>query len=390
MTMAGDAGKRLHIGLVVPGFSASESDWCIPALLTLVRRLAQEHDVTIYTLRYPHAARHYEVAGARVCAFGGGTARGRQRAGLLWRAVKTIVADAAQKPFSLLHALWADEPGFVSILAGHRLGVPVVVSLMGGELARLPDIGYGVQLSPVGRLLTMVSLRTADMVSAGSQQYLERAGRWAPAKRTRQLPLGVDLAMFNPQPTQAEPPLRIVHAGSLTAVKDQETLLTAFAMTAARLEPEEVALHIAGAGPLLPALETRAAALDIADRVTWRGDVPHEDMPPFYGSGHLFVLSSRHESQSVALLEAAACGLPAVGTAVGLLPQLLPAAQLAPVGDAQRLAQCMADLLQDKVRRRNESRRMKQVVHTQYGLEACVQRLQSVYEEVRARGRTFT
>jgi glycosyltransferase involved in cell wall biosynthesis len=61
----------------------------------------------------------------------------------------------------------------------------------------------------------------------------------------------------------------------------------------------------------------------------------------------LFVLSSRYESQSLAALEAAACGCPVVGTAVGLLPELLGPQQLAPAGDAPALAAAMLRLLRD-------------------------------------------
>lgn len=388
LKMAGGAGERLHIGLVVPGFSANERDWCIPALLTLVRRLVEDHDVTVYALRYPDVACRYTVGGARVCSFGWGAAGGRKRLGLLWRAVNTITADAAQKPFSLLHGLWADEPGFISVLAGRRLGIPAIVSLMGGELVRLPEIGYGVQLSYVGRLMTLLSLRLADMVSAGSQQLLERAGPWTSARRVRQLPLGVDLTMFTPGPSTPAPPYRIVHAGSLTAVKDQDTLLTAFAGAAALLAPEKATLQVAGDGPLHTELEARARALGVGDLVQWLGEVPHEEMPAFYRRGHLFVLSSRHESQSVALLEAGACGLPAVGTAVGLLPQVLAATQLAPAGDAYRLGHCMANLLQDREGRQREARRMAQLVRGKYGLETCVEGLLQTYEETLVRRRS--
>jgi glycosyltransferase involved in cell wall biosynthesis len=79
------------------------------------------------------------------------------------------------------------------------------------------------------------------------------------------------------------------------------------------------------------------------------------------------------------LLEAASCGLPAVGTAVGLLPQLLPAAQLAPAGDARKLAQSLVYLLSDEEQRRGEARRLQGIVRNHYCLEACVKRLEGVY-----------
>jgi glycosyltransferase involved in cell wall biosynthesis len=105
-------------------------------------------------------------------------------------------------------------------------------------------------------------------------------------------------------------------------------------------------------------------------------------MPSFYRHGHLFVLSSLYESQNMALLEAASCGLPAVGTAVGLLPQLLPAAQLAPTGDAHMLARCLIHLLGDEERRLGEARRLQEVVRNRYCLETRVKRLEEIYQAI--------
>ena len=56
----------MKIGLVVPGFSADEQDWCIPALLDYVRVLAQQAEVHVFTLRWPERGGTYSVYGATV------------------------------------------------------------------------------------------------------------------------------------------------------------------------------------------------------------------------------------------------------------------------------------------------------------------------------------
>lgn len=374
--------QRRHIGIVTPGFSANDDDWCIPALLNLVRRLTVQHDVTIYTLRYPHAARTYQVSGARVRSFGGAMAGGARRLPLLWRAVKAIMADTKRKPFSLLHGFWADEAGFVAGVASRGCGVPCLVSLMGGELVRLPRANYGVQLSRSGRFLVRVSLRLADLLTAGSQQLLDQAALYVAGKRLRRAPLGVDLSLFGPGASNGLPPLRIVHAASLAVVKDQETLLGAFARASRTLPGTALTLHIAGDGPLRGALGARATRLDIAKSVHFHGAISHERMPDFYRAGDLFVLSSLHESQSLALLEAAACGLPAVGTAVGLLPELLPETLLAEPGDEDRLARAMLRLLTNDKTRQDEGRRLLSLVRRRYALETTVPHLLDIYDEL--------
>jgi glycosyltransferase involved in cell wall biosynthesis len=111
-------------------------------------------------------------------------------------------------------------------------------------------------------------------------------------------------------------------------------------------------LHIVGDGPLRPALQQLAEQLAIADRINWHGDVAHHQLPEYYRAADLFLLSSRYESQSLVVLEAAACGLPSVGTAVGLLPELVPIVTSVPIGDAAALADATLALLHNQRKRK--------------------------------------
>lgn len=380
---ADDDLKRLKVALVTPGFSAGEDDWCIPALLHLVRELARRHDVTVYTLRYPHFRGTYRVHGATVQSFGGATAGGLRRFPLLLNAVRSIVHNGRRRPHSIVHGLWADEAGAVATLAARRQEVPALVSLMGGELVRMPDIDYGVQLSRSGRYLTRLSLRLADAVGTGSQQLLERAADSVPRCKLRRLPLGVDTTLFSPPDQRAGgPPYNILHVGSLAPVKDQATLLEAFAGVVSSPRAVEATLHVAGDGPLRPILEEQARSLEISERVQFHGEVSHERLPALCRRAHVFVLTSRYESQNLSVLEAAACGVPAVGTAVGIVRDLLPDELLAPVGNAAALTQKIVTLLEDDERRRAEGRRLCTLVRNEYSLEQTVPALGALYQEL--------
>ncbi|MBI4770992.1 MAG: glycosyltransferase, partial [Chloroflexi bacterium] len=77
-----------------------------------------------------------------------------------------------------------------------------------------------------------------------------------------------------------------------------------------------------GDGPLRTELQALATRLGVADRVHFAGAVPHERMCQAYHGADLFVQASWHEAQGMALLEGLACGLPALGTAVGCLPEV--------------------------------------------------------------------
>lgn len=375
----------MRVGLVVPGFSASEHDWCIPALRDLVRQLAGDAELHVFALRYPDRPAHYELFGAGVTALGGGEAQGRGSAGLWRRTASALAAEHRDRPFDVLHAFWAGEPGFVTALIGRALRIPTVVSLAGGELARLRDIGYGGLLRGAERMKTRLALRFARVVTAGSVLALASARPWLgsrPAWRVRRIPLGVDVAMFAPaQPCPDGGPARLLHVASLSRVKDQATLL--FAMALLRRRGYSFQLDVAGAGPLQGELRSLAERLDVHAMVRWRGEIVHDRLPCEYQRAQLFVLSSRHEAQSMVALEAAACGLPVVGTKVGVLPELAPsAARLAPVADATGLADRIAELLDDQPSRSRSGHAARELALAEYGLELCATRFRNLYIEV--------
>lgn len=375
----------MKIGLITPGFSAEESDWCIPALLDLVRELSSRHDVVVLTLRYPHQRRSYQVFGATVHALGGATAGGLHRLSLLTRGLAAIRQDHRRARFDVLHGLWADESGFLAVSAGRLLGVPAVVSVLGGELVAFPEIGYGGQLSRSNRWFAGQALSRAQAVTTGSELLREIAAPYAGRGLLAVRPLGVDTHLFCPaQPDEVSENVirlagkfKLLHVASLVPIKDQVTLLRSVALVAD--QHPEVHLHVLGDGPLRMGLETEVQALGLSEHVTFHGDVPHERLPDFYRAADLLVLSSRYESQSLVVLEASACGCPAAGTAVGILPELLQPDQLAPVGDSAALAAAIVHSLEQQQKRAEAGLAAYRLANTCYSLSETVLSFEALY-----------
>jgi glycosyltransferase involved in cell wall biosynthesis len=222
-------------------------------------------------------------------------------------------------------------------------------------------------------------------VTAGSLSLQRLAAPHVPAGRLVRLPLGVDTELFSPgPPLVAHEPLargavRLLCVGSLTPVKDHATLLRALVRIAERVP--DVHLHIVGDGPLRGEMARRGEALGVARRVSFHGGVPHDRLPDYYRAADVLVLSSRYESQAMVVLEAAACGCPVVGTAVGVLPEL-PGARAVPVGDVAALADVVVAAVSERGAVADDGRTSLDAARREFRLQRTVDELCSLYRQL--------
>ncbi len=340
----------MRLALVVPGgVDRSGTGRVIPVLLWLIERLARRHEVHVFPLAQEPEPSDYPLLGAAIHNLGLG--RSTVPGGALIRAGRRLLAGLRRHgPFDLLHAFWANSPGFLAAIATRRLRIPLVVSLGGGEPVAIPDISYGSQLLLRERLKIRFTLRTAARVTVATR-YMETLARPLSVE-PEVVPLGVDGSCFaEPLPSE-RPRFRLLHVASLNAVKDQATLLRALRRVVDGRP--EVHLDVVGEDTLNGAVQERASSLGLSPFVTFHGLIPYQSLLPFYRHADLLVLSSRHEAGPVVFLEAAACGVPTAGTAVGHVADLAPEAAVSvPVGDDVAFGKAIVDLLSDDARRRS-------------------------------------
>lgn len=213
-----------------------------------------------------------------------------------------------------------------------------------------------------------------------------------PPEKVRQIPNGIHLDRFVPADRNPELRARLGlpaeafvagTAGSLRAVKNHARLLEAIAKAAT--EGLDLHLLLVGDGEERSALETRAAAPDLAGRVTFAG---HQEEPaPFFRAMDLFALTSNSEQMPVALLEAMASSLPVVATGVGDVRAMLPPEQapfLVPSDRdaAESLASRIADLARLSDLRRELGAFNRKRAEDRYGFDAMCASYRDLYEAV--------
>jgi glycosyltransferase involved in cell wall biosynthesis len=128
-----------------------------------------------------------------------------------------------------------------------------------------------------------------------------------------------------------------------------------------------------------------AAELGLEAVVKFHGYKPVEEIVPFYHRAHVYVQTSLFENTPAAVLEAGAAGLPTVGTAVGLVVEMAPAAALAvPVRDPEALAQGVLALLANEQKRSSLGRAAQQFARN-HDVEWTAGRLEEIYAAVARR-----
>lgn len=145
-------------------------------------------------------------------------------------------------------------------------------------------------------------------------------------------------------------------------------LATALAQIAA---PDWTVL-IAGDGAARPDVETAFAPL--GRRARFLGAVTAEDLPGLYAASDLFVWPAINEAWGMALLEAQACGLPAVAGDSGGVGEILRDGRtgwLVPCGDAAAFAAAVATALGDAQSRRARGAAALATVAAEHDLDAA-------------------
>ena len=193
----------------------------------------------------------------------------------------------------------------------------------------------------------------------------------APDQRARlreQLGIGSDAAV-------------ILSIGRLSREKGHADLLRALGTLRSVARPWTLVL--VGTGPEREALEKRARALGIGERVRFVGF--HADVSPFYGIADLFVLPSHSEGSANVLLEAMMAGVPIVATRAGGNPEIVVDQEtglLAGVAEPTALANAVARLLEDRALASRFVAGARARATREFSLDRYRQRLASYYAEV--------
>jgi glycosyltransferase involved in cell wall biosynthesis len=229
-----------------------------------------------------------------------------------------------------------------------RRGLPYIISLQGGDVPGFLGDELALQHKVSGPVITHI-WRAAFAVVANSTGLATIARRHAPDINIDMIPAGADLDAVRPTsaPT-SEGPVRLLFVGRLVRQKGLDVLFRALATLKTRTD---WTLVIVGEGPLKDELVSAARNLGMADRVEFRGWLQRKHLPAAYEQADVFVLPSRDEGMSNAMLEAMAAGLPVIGSKVAGLDEVVVDGKtglLVPPENVVALAEALSTVVENR------------------------------------------
>lgn len=298
---------------------------------------AEGHEVTVLTSRVDPAAPAVEVGAVA----GPGSFRVERLATSRLRFVGTTLYARnlarwfARHPVDLAYVSMLKHDAYAVLGAARRRGFPVVLRPEGA--GRTGDIAWQ-SWGRFGRAIARRCRRADAVVAISPAVRAELIADGYDPRKIHDLPNGVPIP-----PVAWSPPaglgdgLRAAYVGRLSPEKGADLLVAAW--PAVRDAVPGARLTLIGDGPERPRLEGMIADLGLGAVATLLG--PLADPSVELRRSSLFVLPSREEGMSIALLEAMALGIPLVASAIpGNRALILPGThgRLAPPDDPAALA----------------------------------------------------
>jgi phosphatidyl-myo-inositol dimannoside synthase len=262
--------------------------------------------------------------------------------------------------------VWRREPVDL-VVCGHLNLLPAAWLLARLRGARLALIIHGIEAwQRSNKPLVNLFARHVDALISVSRVSADRFTRWSNVSKERVfiLPNCVDLNRFRPQPRDEVLVERyglqsskvILTVGRLAAqerYKGFDEVIEIIPQLIKRFS--SLKYLIVGDGPDRPRLEAKSRALGISDHVVFAGYIPESDKAAHYNLADAYVMPSSGEGFGIVLIEAAACGIPVIGSKADGSREALLDGRLGRLIDPRNrdeLAQAVTSVLEGNASRR--------------------------------------
>jgi colanic acid/amylovoran biosynthesis glycosyltransferase len=288
--------------------------------------------------------------------------------------------------FSLVHAHFATGAVYALPYVG-QFALPFIVTFHGHDV---PLLWNAKRFRPLYWPFLLHSTDVLDRMTVGLcastelKELLITHG--VPEDKLRVHRLGIDLNRFNPRTTLPDGPIRVCVVGRFVEKKGIEYAIRAYAPHACG----QVLLDIIGDGPLAPDLRSLVARLELDRFVSFLGVLRPDGVARHLRTCDILLApsvitrSGDRESGLIVAKEAAACGLPVIGSMHGGLPDIIEEGTtgfLVPERDVERLSDRLGRLIADRGLRERMGAAGRLKMEREYDVRERVAELETLYDE---------
>jgi glycosyltransferase involved in cell wall biosynthesis len=308
-----------------------------PMLEKIVQRLAQHFEIMVFSHTPPNPG--YEANGFSIVFPNRSQTDGKLR----WLALfRIFLKENKRRKFNLSVAFWGYPAGFIATALGIFFTIPSMTCLMGADAASIKSVDYGIFHKRMPSWISRWTYHRTTALVCISEYQSRMLKSFGINRDPRVIQWGVDLKEYDVPKDSTPHSLSVIHVGHINPVKDQSTMLRAFAALRQKMP---ATLKWFGLDHNNDAMSRLARELNVEKDVQFMGMVPYSEMPLHYSHADIMLHTSLSEGQCMALTEAAAARVLVAGTAVGLLSDLgAERAIIIQPGDFEGLAKQVLEL----------------------------------------------
>lgn len=218
------------------------------------------------------------------------------------------------KSFSpdIIHAHYLSSYGILASLTRFR---PIIISVWGSDLYDFPN------KSIFNKLIINKTIKSADAICSTSKAMQEILLNDYNYKKSYLIPFGVDIDRFYPLKSKNENFI----VGTIKSIESHngiDCLINAANIVVNLWNYSNIKFLIVGEGTLTEEMKDKCKELNLENSISFRGFISHKNIVDEFQKLSLFIAVSTRESFGVSILEAASCGVPAITSNIGGLPEV--------------------------------------------------------------------
>ncbi|PJW17264.1 N-acetyl-alpha-D-glucosaminyl L-malate synthase BshA [Geobacillus sp. WSUCF-018B] len=297
-----------------------------------------------------------------------------------------IAAVAKRERLDVLHAHYAVPHAVCAVLARQMVGeLPIVTTLHGTDITVL---GYDPSLSDMIKF----GIEQSDIVTAVSDALVRQTYELLDVQKPIYTVYNfVDERVYRRREAGhlrreygiSEQEKVVIHVSNFRKVKRVPDVVRAFAIVRRHMPAK---LLLVGDGPEMTVVCRLVKELGLNGDVRFLGK--QDKLEELYSISDVMMLLSEKESFGLVLLEAMACGVPCIGTAIGGIPEVIEDGKsgfLCPLGDVEEAARRTLMLLTDRRLHQEMARQAVQMVEQKFRSSDIVGQYEQLYISLAAR-----